>query len=176
MLSTICCCVWQPATTNDAAISANNDDCCDMTILPYAVNEATRSTNQNAASRSAVRSAVSARRRSMMEFLIFIADLALGRLLVRWIQLRRFELDAEFGQRAVERERHLVILVIDGCASVGADIETFIHAEDEWDAVRDRAPRHFLAIDRQHAGATLGESGSIVFEIELDAVFSRRHR
>ena len=97
-------------------------------------------------------------------------------LLILGTHLHRLQLDGDFVQLAIKGEWPLIVFVFDGCAGVGADIEAFIHAEGDRDAVRDRPPRHFLAIQRQHSRPAFPEPRAIVVEVEGDAVLAERER
>src|SRR5262245_4474310 len=81
---------------------------------------------------------------------------------ILWRQLRSVDRQRELLQLAGELERDLVILVVHRCAGVGTDVEVLIPLHDEWDSELHGLPRHFFAIDLEHARTTATDTARVV--------------
>src|SRR5215471_11175417 len=104
--------------------------------------------------------------------------------------VRRGELRAVDGQRdlvdlAGERERHLVVLVVDRRAGVRADVQVLVPLENEREGVLHPLARDFRAVDLEDSGAALAEptvaaeherrrTEAVVPEVELERVLAGR--
>src|SRR5262249_33683115 len=97
-------------------------------------------------------------------------------LLVIAAQLRWPELEGQLVDLAGERERHLVVLVVDWRAGVDAHVESFVDGYQEWSGMRDLLAGDFVAIHPQGADPAFAEARPIVFEVEHDGVLARRER
>src|SRR5207248_2719109 len=69
-----------------------------------------------------------------------------------------------------------VIFVVHARTGINPDIEGLINGHEGRAGVRDRLAGYFLAVHRQDADATLGQSGAVIFKIKQDGVFTRRER
>src|SRR4029077_12756595 len=61
-------------------------------------------------------------------------------------------------------------------ASINAYVEGFVNGHNHRDRVRNRFARYFLAVYREHAGATLAGARSIVLEVKDDGVLAGPER
>src|SRR5262249_51489924 len=86
---------------------------------------------------------------------------------------------------ARERERHLVVLVVDRRAGIGPDVEVLVPLKDERDRVLHLLARDFSAVDLQYAGAAPAEPTIAtgherrrpdpgIPDLELERVLARR--
>src|SRR5262245_56980666 len=91
-------------------------------------------------------------------------------------QLRWPELEGQLVDLAGEAERYLVVLVVHRRAGVDAHVECFVDGYENWNGVRNLLGRNVFAVNHEHAGATLAETGSVVLEVEHDGVLARRER
>src|SRR6266851_3244014 len=100
---------------------------------------------------------------SMLHGLLFVAR-----------QLHRPKVDGQFVDLTVERERHLVVLVVDTRACIDSDIEGFVGYLQEGDRVGLLARGDNLAVHLQLTAASLGNAGTGVGVIKHDRVLARR--
>src|SRR6266516_3198716 len=59
---------------------------------------------------------------------------------------------------------------------IHTDVEGFVDGHHQWDRVLDRLLGQFLAIHGEYAGAALGGTGAVVFEVEHKRVLARLER
>ena len=95
--------------------------------------------------------------------------------LLRRRQLHRPELEGHLVDRAGEWERHLVVLVVHPCAGVDAD-SNVSSAGNKNGMVRGIFIVATSAVHLQHPAAALGDTGTVVGEIENDRVLSGGQR
>src|SRR6266567_6017938 len=85
--------------------------------------------------------------------------------------LVRPELEGQLVDCPGELKRQRVA-VVDSRPGVASDVERFVDRHENGNRVRDRLFGQFLAVDREHAGATLAGSGTIVLEIEDEGMLA----
>src|SRR6266699_6786496 len=76
-------------------------------------------------------------------------------------QFRPVDIQRDLVQLACESERSAVIVVVDGRAGVGPDIESFIPLKDEGQRMVHLLGRNSVAIDLQYPGAALSDAAIV---------------
>src|SRR5213075_1792881 len=89
--------------------------------------------------------------------------------------LRRPELEGQLVDRPGEAKWQCIAVVHPG-AGIHTDVEGFVDGHHQWDRVLDRLLGQFLAIHGEHAGAALGGTEAVVFEVEHKRVLARLER
>src|SRR6516165_8773223 len=91
-------------------------------------------------------------------------------------KLLRFENDDKFLERARERKRHLVDVVLHHRSSrVTADIEGFIERETNRYRSRNPSLRDRLSVHEESAGSAFTDAAPVVFEAKAHHVISSRN-
>ena len=90
--------------------------------------------------------------------------------------IHRNQLDRQLIQLAGEPERHLVVVVVHARAGIHPDIERLVKPLEKRNGMWHRLAGDFLAIHRQHAGAALAETGTVILEVKRDGVLAGRER
>src|SRR6266849_9742336 len=89
-----------------------------------------------------------------------------GGLFVGFRQLLRTELEVQLVDCPGETEREFISEFIYRGPRINSYVEGLVDGHEQWNRVWDRFPRYFLAVNREHAGATLAGARSIVLEVK----------
>src|ERR1019366_3390858 len=100
-------------------------------------------------------------------------DCSRSLFLVLLRQLHRPELEGQLVDLAVERERHLVVLVVHTRSGIDPNIEGLVSHLEESDGVCLLLRVDDLAVHLQHTGAALGDARAVIGVVEHDRVFAR---